>query len=190
MKVLKEILQNECRRVITRPLRTFLGDYIGADVYSNGEQEIQILGFPKVIENSMVFITLGVSKYYDMINNQCEIALAVDESYDECAEVLANAVFYILSNRMNFGKGILIEGVENINASFAEKYNKTALYFTNVFVLPENFAFVNDVCCIYMCLFVSKDEAEFIKKYGSEKFEDLLENSDVDVIDLKRKSVL
>ena len=41
-----------------------------------------------------------------------------------------------------------------------------------------------------MCLFVSKDEAEFIKKYGSEKFEDLLENSDVDVIDLKRKSVL
>ena len=168
----------------------FLGDYIGADVYSNGEQEIQILGFPKVIENSMVFITLGVSKYSDMINNQCEIALAVDESYDECAEVLANAVFYILSNRMNFGKGILIEGVENINASFAEKYNKTALYFTNVFVLPENFAFVNDVCCIYMCLFVSKDEAEFIKKYGSEKFEDLLENSDVDVIDLKRKSVL
>lgn len=64
------------------------------------------------------------------------------------------------------------------------------MYFTNVFVLPENFAFVNDVCCIYMCLFVSKDEAEFIKKYGSEKFEDLLENSDVDVIDLKRKSVL
>ena len=43
---------------------------------------------------------------------------------------------------------------------------------------------------VFMCLFVSKDEAEFIKKYGSEKFEDLLENSDVDVIDLKRKSVL
>lgn len=168
----------------------FLGDYIGADVYSNGEREIQILGFPKAIENSMVFTTLGLSKYSDMINNQCEIALVVDESYDECAEVFANAVFYILSNRMNFGKGILIEGAGSIDANFVEKFNKTALYFTNVFILPEDFAFVNDVCRVYMCFFVSKEEAEYIKKYGSEKFEDLLDKSDVDVIDLKRKSVL
>lgn len=168
----------------------FLGDYIGADVYSNGEQDIQILGFPKAIENSMVFTTLGLSKHSDMINNQCEIALAVDESYDECATIFANAVFYILSNRMNFGKGILIEGAESIDPSFAEKFNKTALYFTNVFILPEDFAFVNDVCRVYMCFFVSKEEAEYIKKYGSEKFEDLLDKSDVDVIDLNRESVL
>lgn len=168
----------------------YLGDYIGADVYNNGEQEIQILGFPKAIEDSMVFTTLGLSKYSDMINNQCEIALAVDEGYDECAEIFANAVFYILANRMNFGKGILIEGTGNIIDGFAEKYNKTALYFTNVFILPEDFAFVNDVCRVYMCFFVSKEEAEYIKKYGSENFEDLLEKRDVDVIDLKRESVL
>ena len=75
----------------------FLGNYIGADVYNNGQQEVQILGFPKAIENSMVFATFGVSKHSDMINNQCEIILAVDENYDECAEIFANSVFYILS---------------------------------------------------------------------------------------------
>ena len=168
----------------------FLGDYIGADVYDNGQQEIQILGFPKAIESSMVFTTFGLSKYSDMINNQCEIALAVDENYDECAKIFANAVFYILSNRMNFGKGILIKGAGNIIADFVEKYDKSALYFTNVFLLPDDFAFVNNTCRVYMCFFVSEEEAEYIKKYGSEKFEDLLEKSEVDVIDLNRKSIL
>ena len=41
-----------------------------------------------------------------------------------------------------------------------------------------------------MCFFVSSKEAEYIKKYGSEKFEDLLEKGEVDVIDLKRESIL
>lgn len=168
----------------------FLGNYIGADVYNNGQQEIQILGFPEAIENSMVFATFGVSKHSDIINNQCEIILAVDENYDECAEIFANSVFYILSNRMEFGKGILIEGAGNIVDNFVEKYHKSALYFTNIFLLPEEFAFVNDICRIYMCFFVSSKEAEYIKKYGSEKFEDLLEKGGVDVIDLKRESIL
>lgn len=168
----------------------YLGEYIGADTYNNGQQLIQLLGFPKAVENSMVFATFGLSKHSDMINNQCEIILAVDENYDECAEIFANSVFYILSNKMNFGKGILIEGVGNIVDGFVEKYHKSALYFTNIFLLPEDFAFVNDICRIYMCFFISKEEAEFIKKNGSEKFEDLLEKSEVDVIDLKRKSVL
>jgi guanylate kinase len=38
--------------------------------------------------------------------------------------------------------------------------------------------------------FVSKEESEYIKRYGSEQFEDLLEEKDVDVIEIKRKSIL
>lgn len=168
----------------------YLGDYIGADVYENGQQKIQILGFPKAIENSMVFATFGVSKHSDVIHNQCEMILAVDENYDECAEIFANSIFYILSNKMKFGNGILIEGVDNIVDGFEKRYNKSALYFTNVFLLPDEFAFVNDACRIYMCFFVSRAEAEYIKKYGSEQFEDILENKDVDVIDLNRESIM
>lgn len=41
-----------------------------------------------------------------------------------------------------------------------------------------------------MGFLVSKEESEFIKKYGSEQFEDLLEEKDVDVIEIKRKSIL
>lgn len=168
----------------------FLGAYIGADIYHNGRQELQILGFPNAIENSMVFATFGVSKYADMISNQCEMVLAVDEAYDECAELFANAVFYILSNQMAFGKGILIEGAGNIVGDFTEKFQKSALYFTDVFLLPTDFAAVTGALRIYMCFFVSPKEAEFIKKYGSGKFENLLEQSEADVIALKRASIL
>ena len=45
-------------------------------------------------------------------------------------------------------------------------------------------------CHIYMGVLVSKEESEFIKKYGSEQFENLLEKKDVDVIEIKRNSVL
>ena len=63
-------------------------------------------------------------------------------------------------------------------------------YFTDVYVLPEEFALVDNKCHIYMGFFVSKEESEFIKKYGSEQFESLLEEKDVDVIEIKRKSIL
>ena len=73
---------------------------------------------------------------------------------------------------------------------FSEKCGKTAMYFTDVYVLPEEFSFVDNKCHIYMGFLVSKEESEFIKKYGSEQFENLLEEKDVDVIEIKRNSVL
>lgn len=91
---------------------------------------------------------------------------------------------------MEFGKGVLIGGAGNIVNDFIERYHKGALYFTDIFLLPEDFAFVNDICRIYTCFFVSPKEAEYKKKYGSEKFEDLMGKSEVDVIDLDRESVL
>ena len=41
-----------------------------------------------------------------------------------------------------------------------------------------------------MAFFVSKQEANYIKKYGCEKFEDLLEKKNVDVIEIDRISII
>jgi hypothetical protein len=114
----------------------------------------------------------------------------MDNLYDECAEIFANSIFYALSNNMSIGRGLLIEGADSIIDGFSDKCGKTALYFSDVYVLPEEFAFVDNKCHIYMGFFVSKEESEFIKKYGSEQFESLLEEKDVDVIEIKRNSVL
>ncbi len=167
----------------------FLGDYIGADVYTNNDYEIQILGFPNAIKDCLVLTSFGISKY-DSQGDCCEVILPVDDLYDECAEIFANSIFYALSNNMSIGRGLLIEGADSIIDGFSDKCGKTALYFSDVYVLPEEFAFVDNKCHIYMGFFVSKEESEYIKRYGSEQFESLLEEKDVDVIEIKRNSVL
>ena len=103
---------------------------------------------------------------------------------------MTNVQKFLLENKMNFGKGVLIEGINNIDAEFSKKYNKTALYFTNIYILPEEFAIINNQCKIYMAFFVSEKEAQYIKEKGSEKFEDVLEQNNIDVINIDRESVI
>ena len=168
----------------------YLGSFIGAIPYSDNKYQIQLLGFDRAVENSLLLATLGLSKYSENINNCCEVVMAVDKDYDDCAEVFMNAVFYAVSNRMNFGRGTLIEGANNIIKDFSQKHNKTAVYFTEQYILPDGFTTIEEKCKIYLGFFVSKDEADYIKRYGSEKFEDILEQNNVDVIEINRPSVI
>lgn len=163
----------------------YLGEYAGADVYADEECEIQLLGFPETIKDCLLLATFGVSKY-----EECEVILPVDDLYDECAEIFANSIFYALSNNIKIGRGVLIEGADNIVEGFSDKCGKTALYFTEAYPLPDEFATIDNKCHIYMGFFVSKKEAEYIKVHGSEQFEDILEEKEVDVINLNRSSVL
>ncbi len=163
----------------------YLGEYVGADVYADEEREIQLLGFPETIKNCLVLATFGVSKY-----EECEVILPVDDLYDECAEIFANSIFYALSNNIKIGSGVLIEGADNIVEGFSDKCGKTSICFTEAYPLPDEFAVVDNKCHIYMGFFVSKKEAEYIKEHGSERFEDILEEKGIDVIDLYRSSVV
>lgn len=165
----------------------YLGEYAGADRYRFEDQIIQILGFPGVFEGCLVFATFGMSKYSGEIGRRCEVILAVDDLYDECAEILANTVCHLIANKTKFGRGILIEGVDNIVPGFSKLCGKCALYFTDVSGLPDEFSVVDGTCEIYMCFFVSEKEAEYFKEHGSEKFETFLEENEIDIAAVKRK---
>ena len=165
----------------------YLGEFCGSEQYRFENRIIQILGFPDVYKDCMVFATFGMSKYSGEIKRQCEVILAVNDLYDECSEILANTVCYILSEKMEFRRGILIEGVDNIVPGFSDSCGKCALYFTDVSGLPEEFSVVDEGCEMYMCFFVSKEEAEFFKKYGSDAFETYLEENEIDIAAVKRK---
>ena len=164
----------------------YLGEYAGSDRYSLGNQIIQILGFPNVFEGCMVFATFGMSKYFEEIHRRCEVILTVDDYYDECSEILANTVCYIISNKMDFGRGVLIEGTDSIVPGFSDLCGKRALYFTEVSGLPDEFSTVDESCKIYMCFFVTEKEVEYFKEYGSEQFENYLEENKIDVSEIKR----
>lgn len=181
---------NDLGEAILAHYEEYLGDFIGADPYSNEDKTVQLLGFDKAVKDCLLFATLGLSNYSDDIDNCCEIIMATDDDYDNCAEVFMNSVFYVLSNQMKFGRGVLIEGADSIVEGFSKKHNMSAVYFSTVYMLPEDFSSIEDECNFYMGFFVSKQEAEYIKQYGCEKFEDLLEQNNIDVIDLNRPSVI
>lgn len=168
----------------------FLGSYLDAEKYHNGESAIQLLGFKNVFEECLTFATFGLSKYREDINNTCEIIMAVDDSFDDCALVFMNSVFYILSNKMNMGRGIMIKGADQIVNGFSAKHGKSALYFTETYIMLDEFSAINDECKFYMAFFISDKEAEYIEKFGCESFEDLLEEKQCDVMDLNRRSVV
>lgn len=56
----------------------FLGDYIGTDVYTNGDYEIQILGFPNAIKDCLVLTSFGLSNHASQ-GDCCEVILPVDD---------------------------------------------------------------------------------------------------------------
>lgn len=169
---------------------TFLGHYIDSDRYTNEKYGMQLLGFDKTFQDSITFATFGLSNYSHLINNVCEVIMAVDVDYDDCATIMMNALFYILQERMDFGRGTLIEGIDNIIKDFSSKHNKIALYFTEVYILPETFSVIGNECKFYMTFFVTDDEVKYIKQYGCEKFEDLLEEKNADIINIDRISVV
>lgn len=175
--------------IIFNHYETFLGAYIGADKYSDESRGLQILGFDKVFENSLTFATFGLSNYADDINALCETVMTVDGDYDNCAALLANAAFYAVQNKIDFGRGVFIGGLDSVVEGFSKVLNKSALYFTEPYAFPEEFSRAGE-CGIFDAFFITEREAEFIKQNGADAFEDILEECGVDVIALDRPSAV
>ena len=127
----------------------------------------------------------------DIIHKNCEIALVVDDCYDLSIDLLANVLFYIIDHAIPFDAGVHIGELQIISNKFVKKTKKNAIYFTEPTAFPSELGDVNEIDgAIYMAFFISQEEYQFIEKYGTEQFEDLLESSCCDVFDVKRKSVL
>ena len=55
---------------------------------------------------------------------------------------------------------------------------------------PEEFSKIEDHLKMYIAFFISEKELEFIHNYGCEEFENLLESSKADIINLNRESIV
>lgn len=169
----------------------YLGDFV--DVHQYGREDtntIQFLEYRNVFEGCITYMTLGLSNYADVIQQNCEIALVVDDCYGLSVDLLANVLFYIIDQAMQFGAGVHIGGLQNVSNQFVKKTKKNAIYFTYPTIFPSEFANIDEIGgAIYMAFFISQEEYSFIEEQGAERFEDLLENCSCDVFDVKRKSM-
>ncbi|MEZ2661203.1 suppressor of fused domain protein [Aneurinibacillus aneurinilyticus] len=175
----------------------FLGEPIDREMFKNNEEmpSIQILKYENVFEECLVYNTLGFSKYEEVVSGNVEVSMVVDGAFSSAGYILANALFYCIGNQMEIGRGIAISGIESIDKSFVQKYNKSAVYFTEPFAFPEEYSCVPTESedkdgKILLAFFISQSEYEYFVKYGTEKFEDLLEEKNVDPFHVSRESVV
>lgn len=175
----------------------FLGQPIDREININNEEmpSIQILIYENVFEECLVYSTLGFSKYEDVVGENVEVTLVVDEGFRSVGYILANSLFYCIGNCIRIGRGVAISGIENIEKTFVQKYNKNAVYFTEPFGFPEDFSNVltkseDKNGKILLAFFISQSEYDYFVKFGTEKFEDLLEEKNIDPFQISRKSIV
>jgi len=173
----------------------FFGQFKERAIFRQNDQSpsIQILSYEKIFQGCMGFCTLGLTSYQEEVNRLAEIFLAVDDGWTQTPFLLAHTLFYIIQRRMTIGQGVSIGGIENIDPDFCRHYQKSALYITWPFGLPEDFTKIqcdHSAGNIFMAFYISKAEHDFFKRYGAKEFESLLENESIDVLHLLRKSAI
>lgn len=173
----------------------FLGEPIDREVFKNNEEmpSIQVLKYENVFEECLVYNTLGFSKYEEIVGGNVEISMVVDRAFNSTGYILANALFYCIGNQIEIGRGIAISGIESIDKAFVQKYDKSAVYFTEPFAFPDEYSNVRTKTKdkdgrMLLAFFISQYEYEYFVKHGTEKFEELLEERDVDPFNVRRAS--
>lgn len=175
----------------------FLGEPIDREVFKNNNEmpSIQVLKYENVFDECLVYNTLGLSKYEEIIGDNVEISMVVDGAFNSTGYILANALFYSIGKEMKIGRGVAIGGIDKIDKEFVEKYDKKAIYFTDPFAFPEKYSNIftennDEFGKILLAFFISQEEYNYFINYGTEKFEDLLEEKDVDPFNVDRVSSL
>ncbi|MNN35884.1 Antitoxin YqcF [compost metagenome] len=175
----------------------YLGQSIDREVFVNNVEmpKIQVLKYENVFEECLVYNTLGLSKYEDVVGDNIEVSMVVDGVFNSAGYILANILYYCIANQMQMGRGIAISGVENIDKSFVQKYKKDAVYFTDPFAFPDEYSSVtanNDEKDgrILLAFFITQSEYEYFTKNGADKFEELLEAKNVDPFHVSRESII
>lgn len=175
----------------------FLGQPAGRELFVHNEHmpSIQVLHYQNVFDDCIVYATLGLSQYNDIIGNHLEVSMAVDEGFDRAGYILANTLYYAIANRMQLGRGVAISGIENVDPSFTEQYDKAAVYLTDPFAFPAEYSTLSTgnpekEGRMLSAIFITQSEYDYFSEHGTELFEDLLESKDVDPFHISRMSIV
>lgn len=174
----------------------FFREPVCRKIYSglSGEsQRIQILGYDKVYSQARVFASLGLSHYSEGVGNRAEVVLVSDADYDQVSRVFANALFHLVSKKMQIGWGVAVGGLTSSFPEFSKSHDKEAVYITNCYALPEGIERVSSTSLngngfVYWAFLISGSEYRYFKRVGAEQFEDRVQSSGVDPFQLSRSS--
>ncbi len=171
----------------------YLGRRVDHGKFTQDSQSpaIQILVYDGVYDGCRAFCSFRLVHYHRDLGGIGEVMCAVDEGWEHVKRVLANALFFMVQNRIDLGRGSRVGGIRNVSPEFVEMYGKEVLYLTVPYNVPEGFDRVecgDVVGHIYLAIFITEKERAYLDQHGVEAFEDLLEAQQVDPFHLRRPS--
>lgn len=161
----------------------------------NQESSIDIVMLDnKPNEYETTFATIGLMNYdigYSLEDKPLRvelIAACVDE-YELFGNILSTCAFNIINTGYTCSPGVIYPNV--IEMYYPELFMKHIM-FVSPFLWDENltsFDFDDKHVSWLQAIPISEAEYSYAEKNGSEALEDLLEESEVDILDLNRQSV-
>ena len=174
----------------------------GGTYRRKGLPSIQILVYRGPFTGCRSFCSVGLTHYQPELGEVVEVFLPIDDGWDEISDVLGQSLSYMVERRMNENVQsalAAIDGLEHHHPKFVARYGKSALYFSNPFGLPDDFATVttgtadsqpHTVGRVALAVFLTQPEFDFLANRGPEEFESLLQERQVDPFHLRRPSSL
>jgi hypothetical protein len=151
---------------------------------------IQVLSYDNVIRGCRVYASLGLTHYAEEVGSVGE-ALVCTAPCADWPSILASALFYLVSTRMELGWGMVVGGVEVVAPDFVQRYAKPALYFSLPTLFPDHVRRVRRAGAtggLYLVTPITQTERDYFTAHGAREFEKLLERSRVDTLELDRPS--
>lgn len=164
----------------------YFGEYDEVTGYESDQYSIQMLAFPRVFRDCVVFCSLGLSNY----QQGYEVYSVSDSAFAEVSGVIASSLLHLLSTNTDICRGTVFRDTSAFSLAVAAKYQKAALYFTDSHLLPDDFRTTSLGGNILQAIFISGAEDHYITSYGWSRFESRLQDLDVDVFNLSRPSII
>lgn len=175
----------------------YLGHARRRDVFemNNASRKIQVLSYLNVFPETVTFCTIGLSHFSNQIGEVCELMMIVDDGWEYCPKLLAETASFIASKPMRAGWGMAVSGNKKTDPVFYEKFQKDAIYVTHPMGFQDGFYTVTSknsdlYGSIYMAIPISEEEFDLFKEVGAEKFEEIMQDNEVDPIDIGRESLI
>ncbi|MBG9917225.1 suppressor of fused domain protein [Bacillus sonorensis] len=146
-------------------------------------------------EGIISFATLGLSDYsidYEVNGKplRIEILGAIDSSSEIFANVLSTCAFNVINSNFSCALGAIFRDVIKMYDSNTEMEH---VLFVSPFLWEddlESLEFANKNVTWLLAVPISEEEYLFARENGSEMLEELLEKQQIDIFDIKRKSVI
>lgn len=155
-----------------------------------GKHHIRLLSCPDPTDEKVRFFsTLGLAELAPE-NHHTEILGACYSDFEYFENIISSIAFFIIKDKWKSAEGSVFETLVEMYYPNTEMKH---IYFTSPFLWEdklEEFSVEGISVRFLLAIPISDKELEFLTQHGKEAFEDLLEENNIDIFNLERKSVV